>query len=55
MEEETVLALRLAKEGFGSIESLLAMPADLFIDALEYSGFLSDYQDAHLELNAPKK
>lgn len=29
------------------------MRADLVIDALEYVGFLADYQKTYLELNKP--
>jgi hypothetical protein len=43
---ETLVALRLAKEGFGTPEQILAMPADVVVDAVEYALFLSDYQDA---------
>jgi len=45
------VALRLAKEGFGRMDAILEMPADLVLDALEYSAFLCDYQNASIELN----
>jgi hypothetical protein len=55
MDEAVVVALRLAKEGFGDLEAILAMPADLVLDALEYSTFLATYQETHMELNRPQK
>lgn len=54
MDESVVIALRLAKEGFGTPEQILAMPADLVLDALEYVGFLSDYQETMTNLNREK-
>ncbi len=51
MDDATVVALRLAKEGYGSVESILAAPVDLVLDALEYTGFLDDYRETHLQLN----
>lgn len=51
MDEATVIALRLAKEGYGTVEQILGMRADLVLDALEYSGFLSDYQETYFNIN----
>jgi hypothetical protein len=31
------------------------MPADLVLEALEYSGFLGEYQDAMINLNKDNK
>lgn len=50
-----MVALRLAKEGFGRPDQILEMPADLVLEALEYSGFLGDYQDAMTNLNKDAK
>jgi hypothetical protein len=55
MDEAVVVALRLAKEGFGGVEAILAMPVDLVLDALEYSNFLATYNETLAELNRPKK
>jgi hypothetical protein len=54
MESDVMVALRLAKEGFGTPEQILAMPADLVLDALEYVGFLADYQETQHQLNREK-
>lgn len=55
MDEARLVALRLAKEGFGTLQAITEMPADLVLDALEYSDFLADYQETHMELNRPPK
>jgi hypothetical protein len=55
MDSDVVVALRLAKEGFGSVEQILAMRADLVLDALEYAGFLADYQETMHQLNRDTK
>lgn len=47
--------MRLAKEGLGTVNEVLEWPADRFLDAVEYSNFLADYQETHLELNRSKK
>ena len=54
MDEDSLIAFRLAKEGLGTPEQILAMPANLVLDALEYAGFLSDYQDTMIALNREK-
>jgi hypothetical protein len=54
MDEARVLALRLVKEGIGTLNEVLAMPADLFLDALEYSNFSATFQETHAEINKPK-
>lgn len=51
MSDEDLVALRLAKEGFGTMTEILEMPADQVLNALEYCGFLSDYQDTYMNLN----
>jgi hypothetical protein len=53
MPEETLVALRLSKEGFGRPDEILAMPVDLVIDALTYSQFLVEYSETHYALNKP--
>lgn len=50
-----MVALRLAKEGFGTIEQILAMPSDHVIDCLEYVTFLGDYETTFMELNKPQQ
>ena len=54
MPFERVVALRLAKEGFGTPGAILEMPADLVLDAMEYAGFLADYQETVIRLNRPE-
>jgi len=51
MEESTLVALRLSKEGYGSPVAILDMPADIVLAALEYSNFCSDYEETAHELN----
>lgn len=51
METDLLIALRLAKEGYGTVEQILAMPADLVLATWEYVGFLSEYEETLLELN----
>lgn len=55
MDEGRVVALRLSKEGFGTVEQIEAMAADVVLDALEYAGFLGDYQETMIELNRETK
>ena len=45
------MALRLAREGYGTIEGILEMRADLVLAALEYCGFLDDYQETFIHMN----
>lgn len=52
-DEGLVLALRLSKEGFGTLREVMDWPADRFLDAVEYSNFLADYQETAIELNRP--
>lgn len=49
------MALRLAKEGYGTVEQILAMPTDLVLATWEYMGFLQDYEETLMELNKPQK
>ena len=49
------MALRLSKEGFGTVEQILAMPADLVLSAWEYTSFLSDYEETAMEINKPQE
>lgn len=55
MEFERIVALRLSKEGYGRPDEILGMPADLVLEALEYSGFLGEYQDAMIQLNKEER
>lgn len=51
-----MLALRLSKEGFGSVTEIMEQwPADRFLDAVEYSRFLDEYQETHVEMNRQKQ
>ena len=49
--EEIVVAVRLAKEGFGTIEGILNSPADLVLAAMEYTLFTRKYEEAYIQLN----
>jgi hypothetical protein len=55
MDEAQLVALRLSKEGFGSPVDVLAMPTDIVLAALDYSGFISDYEQTSHSLNSPSK
>lgn len=48
-----MIALRLAKAGYygGHPEAVLEGRADMVIAALEYEGFLTDYDNAEYDLN----
>lgn len=50
MDLATLIAVRLAKEGFGSAESILQQPTDLVLAQLEYAGFCADFERASIEL-----
>lgn len=50
-----LIALRLAKEGFGTPTQILDMPSDVVLSALEYLTFLGDYEDTMIELNKDQK
>jgi hypothetical protein len=54
-DEGLVLALRLCKEGFGTLNEIMEWPVDRFLDAVEYANFLADYQETTFELNRPTK
>lgn len=55
MDSGLLMALRLSKEGFGTLEEILAMPADLVLAAWEYVGFLGDYEETAMEINRPQE
>ena len=56
MDPARLIALRLAKEGFGTPEQIENMRTDIVLDALQYSTFLADYEATYVELNKePKK
>ena len=55
MERDLLIAMRLAKEGFGTAEEILAQPTDIVLATVEYSTFLSDYESTHAELNRDTK
>lgn len=46
-------ALMIAKEGYGSGDPqvILNWPIDIFLDTLEYIGFMSDYNIVAQEIN----
>lgn len=53
MEADRMIALRLAKEGYGTPQQILEMPADLVADILDHSQFTADYEATYAELNKP--
>lgn len=50
MDTATLIAVRLAKEGFGTADSILQQPTDLVLAQLEYAGFCAEYEQTALEL-----
>lgn len=56
MPEEMVIALRLAKEGYGTTQQILEeFPTDHVLAMLEFSGFVGEYEETMIEINRPKK
>lgn len=53
MQGETLMALRLAREGFGAgdPERILRMPTNVVLDAWEFINFQKDYEESVLEMN----
>ena len=51
MPFELLTACRLSKEGMGTPTEILAMPAEVVLAALEFSGFVADYNSTVEELN----
>ena len=46
-----MIALRLAKAGYGRPDEILAMRCDLVLAAIEYEQFMDKYEQAVIELN----
>ena len=57
LDDSRLMILRLAREGFGGgdPERIENMPSDIVIDAIEYSNFLSDYEETVMEINKSTK
>jgi hypothetical protein len=51
MDNALFIALRLSKEGFGSVEAILDMSVDVVLATLEYSTFLAEYEETAIEIN----
>jgi len=51
MDSALFAALKLAREGYGTPEAILQMPADIVLAALEHSTFVTDYESTSAELN----
>ncbi len=49
MPHDLLVAVKLAKEGFGSVESILNQPTALVLASLEYCNFRADYERARYE------
>lgn len=54
MQRARLLAVRLSREGFGTPEQILRMPAPLALDCLEFCNFTADYEQAFQTLNKPE-
>ena len=48
-----IVALKLAKAGYGTPAEIMEMQADVVIAATEYEGFLVRYEAEFQRLNAP--
>jgi len=46
-----LVALRLAKAGYGRPDEILQMPTDMVMSALHYEKFLKDYELIFIEIN----
>lgn len=56
MEDELLIPIRLAREGFGGTPQQIGdMRVDLVIGALHYSTFLSDYEETFTQINKETK
>jgi hypothetical protein len=55
MDEAHFIALRLSKEGFGRPDEILAMPAPLVLDAIDYIKFSDACERAYIDLNTEQK
>jgi precorrin isomerase len=51
MDTALLTAVRLAREGYGSPDAILAMPTDLVMAMVEHSVFHSEYEATMIELN----
>lgn len=54
MPRARLIAVRLAKAGFGTQSQILASPARLVLDAQEYVEFLDQYETTFTEMNKTK-
>lgn len=50
-----MIALTVAKAGFGPLATIEQTPVDLVLDAYEYLTFQNEYQDTAFELNKAEK
>jgi hypothetical protein len=50
-EAKVFIAIKLSKAGYGTIEEIMDMRADLVLAALEYELFLHDYEKEFIALN----
>lgn len=55
MDDATFIALGLSKAGFGRADEIRRLPTNLVLDMLDYSNFLSDFNDTVAAINAPEK
>ena len=53
MDQETLMALRLAREGFGGGDParISAMPTNMVLDAWEFVNFQAEYEETTREMN----
>ena len=46
--------MKLAKNGYGTVEQILEMPIDLVLKIYHYEKFLGEYENEIYELNKPE-
>lgn len=51
MDSALLIAVRLAREGYGDPQTLLKTPSDIVLACLQHSEFLADYEKAFSALN----
>ena len=51
MDEAVFVACRLSKEGFGTVNELLEMAADLVIDMIHFTKYRSEFEETYAALN----
>ena len=55
MDGTRLIALRVVREGYATLDAVMAMPTDLVMDAFEHCTFTADYESAYSHINQPDK